>query len=104
MEQGKRYRLSFKLWSQSAATIKLIVGESQEPWTNYWNQLLDSPADALQRYSYDFTMSNNSDSNAGLFFHVGGHTSPVLCVDQISLIALNNAVSESPVYLPLVSQ
>lgn len=104
LEQGKRYRLSFKLWSQSAATINLIVGESQAPWTNYWNQLLDSPTDSLQRYSYDFTMSDSSDSHAGLFFHVGGHTSPVLCVDQISLISLDSAASESSVYLPLVSQ
>lgn len=78
LEQGKRYRLRMQLWSQSAATIKPIIGKSQPPWVNYWNQLSDLPADQVQTYSYDFTMNERSDPNAGLLIHVGGHNSKVL--------------------------
>jgi 5-hydroxyisourate hydrolase-like protein (transthyretin family) len=88
LTQGKRYRLRVQLWSQQAATIKAIVGQSQTPWTNYWNQVISLPADQVKVYSYDFTMTNATDANSGLYFHVGGHSSPVLCIDKVELIPL----------------
>ena len=88
LTQGKRYRLRVQLWSQQSATIKAIVGQGQAPWTNYWNQVISLPADQVKVYSYDFTMTNATDANSGLFFHVGGHSSPVLCIDKVELIPL----------------
>ncbi|MFN8446598.1 MAG: carbohydrate binding domain-containing protein [Caldilineaceae bacterium] len=101
LEQDKHYRLNMRLWSQSAATIKLIIGESQEPWTNYWNQLVDLSADGLQNDSFDFTMNKSSDENTGLYFHIGGHNSSVICMDQISLTVVTDTAN---LYLPMVKR
>ncbi|MFN8487963.1 MAG: carbohydrate binding domain-containing protein [Caldilineaceae bacterium] len=91
IKQGQKYELSFEMWSQTAATIKPIVGLAQTPWTNYWNTLVNLPADNLQPYTYQFTMANADDLQAGLYFHVGGHNSPVICIRNVRLRALVTA-------------
>ena len=62
---------------------------------------MDLPADGLQNYSDDFTMDNSRNANAGLYFHIGGHNSPVICIDQISLTAVEDTTN---LYLPMVKR
>lgn len=92
LQDGKKYRISFKARADEARSATVYLGMSRDPWSSYsgYNDL--SLADTFAVYTYVFDMKGN-DNAARFVFDLG--TSAVNV--SITEIKLEEIVFEPPV-------
>jgi hypothetical protein len=83
--QGRQYRFEFGAWAAAPRIIEAKVGQDQGPWTNYSRIGYTALARRRSRYSYTFTMTDRTDTNARVVINVGTSNTDVH-LDNISLI------------------
>lgn len=79
-----KYVLSFMAWAQSATSMTVSVGMNGEPYTPYMNEKNVSLTTEKKKYSFTFTMKENSTTDARVAFNCGKSTSTI-SIDDVSL-------------------
>ena len=92
IENGATYTFSFDAWGASPRQIIPFVAMIEDPWTIYGYQELMITT-TKQTYSYSFTMSHTTNSNARVAFDVGNSTVDVH-LDNIVLTKDQTPVKE----------
>lgn len=70
LEQGHTYRVCYKASSTVERGIVAGVQQTTEPWGQY-KQDFPTLKEELQDYTFEFTMDDTSDPEAGLYFNLG---------------------------------
>ncbi|MBN1783136.1 aryl-sulfate sulfotransferase [bacterium] len=83
--QGRNYVIGFDAWAVSPRNIEVIVGKHDSPYTNYSKIGETYLTQKLKHFSYQFTMTDPTDSDSWLMIHAGGSEANVF-IDNISLI------------------
>ncbi len=86
IEKGNLYRVSFDAYSSANRNIEVFAGLNKNPWTNY---LLKAASLTTQKqtFTYDFTMTYNTDTIARIGFNFGQAVSTIF-IDNVSLCNL----------------
>lgn len=84
LSRGRHYLFEFDAWADQTRTIEAKVGQNYSPFTNYSKIGLTLLSAKKQRFSYGFTMEDQTDHNARIVFNVGNFDIDVY-VDNISL-------------------
>ena len=71
IENGKSYRVSFRAKSDVGRHIQVQVEETHAPWTNYSNYESFYLGTSWDDYSFEFAMTDTTDSDAQLEFDLG---------------------------------
>jgi hypothetical protein len=85
--KGQTYEFSFTAYARNQASIKVKFGKDSDPYTDYidtslWTAALSTTP---KRYSFLFTMQEQSDSNSRLEFNCGRARTDIY-LDDISLV------------------
>jgi hypothetical protein len=83
--QGRQYRFEFDAWAAAPRIIEAKVGQDQGPWINYSRIGYTALASRRSRFSYTFTMTDRTDTNARVVINVGTSKTDVY-VDNVSLV------------------
>lgn len=86
--KGEKYRLSFDARSAGLRPFRVLIAQSQPPYSRYFIMDNLSLTDESQHFSFDFVMEDTTDLNARLVFHAGGHDADVY-LDNISLLLIS---------------
>lgn len=86
IENGKDYRLTFDARSQAARSIIAEVGESDDDFTAYGSDTIDLTT-TMTTYSFDFTMTEATDSTARINLQCGLYGS-TMYFDNVALYCL----------------
>jgi endoglucanase len=83
IENGKSYHLSFNAKADATRDIDVGIAMAGDPWTNYFGTTV-SLATEWQSYSFDFTMTETTDTASLIYFNFG--TSDISwCLDDVKL-------------------
>ncbi|MBN1308665.1 MAG: carbohydrate binding domain-containing protein [Chitinispirillaceae bacterium] len=87
LEEGKAYRLSFTGYAQNSTDIKVNMGMAHEPYSSYFDttEWIVDLTTGPKRYSFLFTMKEQSDSNCRLEFNCGKSQGDVF-IDEVTLV------------------
>jgi len=92
LEQGKKYRLSFKAKSDAPRAIASYVGMNAAPWSSYGGAITPTLSDTFLEYSFIFDMSV-SDNQARIGFDLGISNTNVaikeVVLEELELAALS---------------
>jgi endoglucanase len=91
LQQGKKYRFSFKARADQARSITVYIGMSKDPWSAYSGYNGVSLADTFSVYTYVFDMGA-TDNAARMVFDLGNSTVNVSVTD----IKIEEIVFEPP--------
>lgn len=80
---GKTYILSFKVKADSARTLTVIAGQSEDPYTAYGETIFNITTSETE-YTFEFTMNSLTDTAAQLEFDLGKNSANVY-IDDVSL-------------------
>ena len=80
---GTNYTINFDARAESPRTITAFIGENPGN-TKYWQQNNINIGTSMNSYSYNFNMTQPTDSSARLHFGLGGNVNDVW-IDNISL-------------------
>jgi aryl-phospho-beta-D-glucosidase BglC (GH1 family) len=70
LQEGKKYRLSFKAQATSQRGFSAYIGKNVSPWTSYSGYNLLTATDSLQLFTIIFDM-NETDNSARIVFDLG---------------------------------
>ncbi len=91
LEEGKKYRLSFKARSTASRAVTAYVGESSSPWATYSNYNEFYLCDTFAVHTFIFDMSTTDDL-ARIVFDLGASANNV----TFSYVLLEEIVLEEP--------
>lgn len=92
---GKSYTLSFIASSAVNRSIEVNVEKNGDPWTGYFGSVV-ALSSSSQQYTYNFTMSDATDSNARVAFNLGAASGDVF-IDDVVLIESESGSNVIPV-------
>ncbi len=84
LENGKRYKVSFRARTMFSRSIIVLAGMDHDPWTPYsnLNSILLTPL--WQDYSFEFDMNHTTDNTTQLQFDLGLNDYDVF-IDDVAL-------------------
>ncbi|MBN1577008.1 MAG: carbohydrate binding domain-containing protein [Chitinispirillaceae bacterium] len=87
LEKGVSYRFSFTAYAQNQTDIKVNVGMDHEPYSSYFDttKWIVTLTTGPKRYSFFFTMKEESDSNCRLEFNCGKSRGDIF-IDDVTLV------------------
>jgi len=85
LEQGMKYRLTFKASAAAARTMEVLIQLAGSPYTSYAKGDFDLTA-GEQTYKLEFEMTAASDPGAQLAFNVGGNSTQNVTISDVKLI------------------
>lgn len=92
--QGEQYRFEFDAWAESNRIIEPKVAQNGGEYINYSQTTTIALKRANTHYTFDFEMTNPSDTRARVVFNFG--LSDVNCyIDNVSLIQLTDTKVQS---------
>lgn len=71
VEKGGTYRLTFDAWADAPSTVMVNVDAWQKGWTRYLPDTEFEVGTEPQSYSFEYTLTGESDPNARLEFNLG---------------------------------
>ena len=97
LAKGYTYRITFDAWTDVTGGRQMIVapkGDADNAWKAYDSGITAALTTAKKTFTYEFTMTTDSDPTARLEMNLGGALGSVY-VDNVSVIALTDAEIES---------
>ncbi len=89
VEKGATYGLSFDAWADSARTMKVNVDAIERGWSRYLPDQKVSLSQNKKTFEYEYSMSDDSDSNARLEFNLGNTDSTAtVYIDNVKIIKI----------------
>lgn len=87
MKEGSSYKLSFKAWADEDRTMKTAVTAPNEGWIRYLDDTEVKLTKEPKEFTFDFTMSEESDPKGRVEFNMGktGSTATIYITD-VSLV------------------
>ncbi len=87
MKEGSSYKLSFKAWADEDRTMKTAVTAPNEGWIRYLEDTEVKLTKEPKEFTFDFTMSEESDPKGRVEFNMGktGSTATIYITD-VSLV------------------
>jgi len=76
LEKRKKYHVEFEASADKSLNLNMGLGKSSSPYTSYFWQSF-SVTSASKKYSYEFTMSQSTDSISRIVFNLGLATGTV---------------------------
>lgn len=85
LKKGETYQVSFDAYATESTQFKALIQHEGPPYTHYF--LEDTPI-TRDKKSYQFTFTQQKDSDAGseFQFQMGAQKAVTVCVSQVSLI------------------
>ncbi|MDG5814020.1 carbohydrate binding domain-containing protein [Chitinispirillales bacterium ANBcel5] len=83
LEEGKDYTISFDAMAGEERDMLLALKYNGTPWTEYFSQDI-TLSTSMQRYTYTFTMGNETDTDSRLEFNMGTGGSTI-SIDNVEL-------------------
>lgn len=71
---GEKYKFEFTVGSTEVKVIEAHIGKNGSPWTNYGKIGPTAINDQIKKYSYEFTMNDNTDPDARVVINWGLNT------------------------------
>lgn len=97
LELDGEYTISFDAWSDTAKNIVVKVGaEEERTWTNYSGDQTISLGTTSANHTFDFTMSNESDTLGRIEFNLGQCGTGNIYIDNVRIVKSGTATSRPP--------
>jgi hypothetical protein len=93
MISGNIYRVDFEAKSDPPIEVTSQVYFNSVPWTSYSKGHIFKLSKKMEKYSYSFTMSADTDPKAGLQFMFGGQKKSVFTFDKVSVTNIGKDAS-----------
>jgi hypothetical protein len=97
--RDKTYVLEFDAYAYAARPIGLYVGQSSAPFADYSEIGSVALSMRKKRFSYTFTMKNNTDPNTRISFQCGQYEDRVI-LDNVSLMEKITSVEDPTLEMP----
>lgn len=87
MVKGKTYRVEFNAYASKIRTANVSIGKNSSPYTSYFWKSIDLGT-TDKKFSYEFTMQNETDSIARFLLNLGTNTG-IIYVDNVFVTEIN---------------
>ncbi|NJN26779.1 MAG: cellulase family glycosylhydrolase [Cyclobacteriaceae bacterium] len=104
--KNNMYQISFKARAASSRSMTAYAGKASAPWKAYSTYTGMGIGMDMERYSYIFTMNDESDPNARLVFDIGQSDADVTIADiKVEHISLESPITalQEPEMIPKTS-
>ncbi len=81
LENGKKYRYTFKAKAESSRSLTSYIGKNSDPWTAYSGYNGATLTDTFSVYTVVFDMQNNTDNSSRMVFDLGTSDVDVIITD-----------------------
>ena len=75
MENGRKYRISFDAYADKSRKMIVAISGPDRNWVRYFKDTKVSLGKKKKHYSWEFTMTDESDANARIEFNCGAQGS-----------------------------
>ena len=98
IQNGMTYAVSFDARADGPRTVEVRVGMSADPYTGYSDTLVADLTTTMSSYSFQFTMTEASDTAARIEFNCGTNSSDIY-LDNVSVLDLSG-ITPAPTATP----
>ncbi len=97
MQKGGTYELTFDAWADEARTMIVDISGPDRSYVRYFEDTKEKLGPEKKSYKYNFTMTNDSDSNGRLEFNLGNQSSKAtVYISNVKLIKTGQTEIKPP--------